>query len=858
MDTTVGLHVQSHTSATTGQPRRGAAGLPYFPALDGIRALAVIAVLFYHAGLNIWGGFLGVESFFVLSGFLITALLRAEWQQSGRVDLRAFWMRRARRLLPALFLMLAGTVVLANVVLDRPAVGLRDDILAALGYVMNWRLVLSNQSYFDPSVRPPLLQNLWSLAVEEQFYFAWPLLFIAGMRFLRPAGLLLATIATAFASALLMALLYQPGFDPSRIYYGTDTRVAGLLLGAALAMVWAPWRDQARPRRGLGPLLDTAGLLAGAGLISAYLWLYEYHPLLYRGGFAMTAFGTAVVVAASTHPRACLVPAILGWRPLRWIGQRSYGIYLWHWPIFIVTQPYRDVPIGGWPLVALRLAIVGAVAALSYRFVELPARGGAIGRGWRTVCAGWRTFDRGRVIPSLPLRWLRFPVVSTLLLFTATCSSLPDPVAGPAAPSAATVTPQAGDVASSAPPTTTPALSPTVAPATGLAPATAVAPPAGETAPTTETTPADTPPAGAVLEPFHTDLAAELQHVLDDTVADGTIPGAVLAVNIAGHETWLGAAGIANRSDGRPMEPGMNVRIASLSKMFTAVVVLQLVQEGKIGLDQTIDTWMGALVPDGNRITVRHLLSHTSGLYDYLEDRRLRDQVYQGLNRTWTPEELVGYAVQFPPSFQAGAEGQWDYSSTNYVTLGMIVERATGNTLAQEMRRRIFDPLQLEYTFFAPDEAVQGVEATGYSGADDMTDVSMSFAYATANIVSTVDDVQRFSRALHDGQLLGPETLAAMYSFVSGNGSYNMPDLEYGLGIMRNRLPVGPRPDGSPRDAAASTAMGHIGGYAGFRASVWTAPDSGITIALGVNQAATDPNELATKVWDVILTGLGR
>jgi peptidoglycan/LPS O-acetylase OafA/YrhL len=187
--------------------------------------------------LEVRGGFLGVESFFTLSGYLITALLLAEWRRDGGIHLGAFWQRRALRLLPALFLLLGGVLVFAYWLLPGETTALPGDTLAALGYVMNWRLIASGQSYFDPMARPPLLQHLWSLAVEEQFYLLWPLLFLAGMRLLGVRRLAVLLLAAAVGSAVLMALLYEPGADPSRVYYGTDTRAGGLLLGAALALV---------------------------------------------------------------------------------------------------------------------------------------------------------------------------------------------------------------------------------------------------------------------------------------------------------------------------------------------------------------------------------------------------------------------------------------------------------------------------------------------------------------------------------------------------------------------------------------------------------------------------------------------
>jgi D-alanyl-D-alanine carboxypeptidase len=234
------------------------------------------------------------------------------------------------------------------------------------------------------------------------------------------------------------------------------------------------------------------------------------------------------------------------------------------------------------------------------------------------------------------------------------------------------------------------------------------APPTATIAATSTAEPA---PTEVTLAPFDPALAAKLQQVLDRTVADGTIPGAVLSVQIPGAEPWVGASGVRDRRTKEPMEPTTNVRIASISKIFTAVVVLQLVEEGTIQLDQPIATWLPDLVPNGDRITVHNLLQHTSGLYDYLEDRNFVNRTYREPDRIFAPRELVEFATQFPPLFRAGAKGAWDYSSTNFVLLGMIAEQATGNTLAHEMRQRIFEPLGLEQTFFVPDETIAGIQA---------------------------------------------------------------------------------------------------------------------------------------------------
>ncbi len=364
-------------------------------------------------------------------------------------------------------------------------------------------------------------------------------------------------------------------------------------------------------------------------------------------------------------------------------------------------------------------------------------------------------------------------------------------------------------------------------------------------------------PTPTVVPPLDPAIAAELQRVLDETVADGYIPGAVLAVTIPGYQPWGGASGVADRQQGLPMEPATRVRIASLSKIFTAVTVLLLVEEGRINLDAPIATALPGLLAKGDRITPRQLLNHRTGLYDFLEDRNFLTQAYLDPNRVFAPAELVAYAEQFAPMFEPGTPGAWDYSSTNFVILGMLVEQVTGRSLAQEMRERIFAPLGLEHTFFAPDEPIVG-QARGYSREIDQTNVAMSFAFATANLVSSADDVRRFAEALFGGRLLKPETLSAMYGFVSGYGQYNMPALEYGLGLMRNQLPVGPAANGLPRPPEVTTVLGHIGGFGGFRSALWHAPESGITIALSVNQAAMDPNTLATSVFDTILTLQGR
>jgi peptidoglycan/LPS O-acetylase OafA/YrhL len=380
-------------------------GQRYVPGLDGLRAIAVLVVIAYHEQFG-WapGGLLGVGVFFTLSGYLITDLLLGQWAADGRLGLGGFWLRRARRLLPALCVLLA--VVSAWVTLfDRSQLAsLRGAVPAAAGYVSNWYLIAAHSSYFSRFAPPAPLDHLWSLAVEEQFYLLWPWLLVAGLACLprgraRAAGppgkpaptrvpwLALPVLGLAAASAAAMAAFYQPGFDPTRVYEGTDTRAAGLLIGAALALVWPSRRRAAasgraapagRPATSL--LVDGAGL-AGLGVIGLMVWrVGQYSPFAYRGGIAVLSVATAAAVAAAVDPGS-LTGTVLGWRPLRWVGVRSYGIYLWHYPVIVLTSP----PSGAedLPRAALQTAASITLAALSWRFVEEPVRRGALARLWR-------------------------------------------------------------------------------------------------------------------------------------------------------------------------------------------------------------------------------------------------------------------------------------------------------------------------------------------------------------------------------------------------------------------------------------------------------------------------------------------
>jgi peptidoglycan/LPS O-acetylase OafA/YrhL len=376
---------EERTTAVTGR---------HLPALNGLRALAVIGVVAYHLQLG-WasGGYLGVDLFFVLSGFLITTLLLEEWVGSSRINLGAFWGRRARRLLPALFLVvgaLALYVVVnalfggpgANGLIDLP--GLRGDAISTLLYVNNWHAIFAHQSYFAQFSTPSPLQHTWSLAIEEQFYLVWPLvllllLHVARHRW-RATGVVL-TVTLGVLSSVLMAVLFDPGTDPSRVYFGTDTRLFDLMAGATVAFIAAS-RPQPNPRaRGIlhavGPL---AAVVLGVFWVKAGTAGGLPTNFMFEGGFLICAGLAALVVADARLVEPGRFSRGLAWRPLHFIGTISYGIYLWHWPVIVYLNASRT-GLSAWPLDLLRIAVTLAVSTASYYLVERPIRL-AHPRGW--------------------------------------------------------------------------------------------------------------------------------------------------------------------------------------------------------------------------------------------------------------------------------------------------------------------------------------------------------------------------------------------------------------------------------------------------------------------------------------------
>jgi peptidoglycan/LPS O-acetylase OafA/YrhL len=380
-----------------------ASKLSYIPALDGVRGVAIIVIMGYHGGVFLTnGGFYSLDTFFALSGFLITSLLIAEWRRSSTVRLRAFWARRARRLVPGLLVLLLG-VALYNAYLVPSGMypHLRSDGLSTLFYFANWHFIAIGSNYFNQTGFTSPLLHTWSLAVEEQFYLVWPLAFLVILKLWRSLRVLLVVcVVGALASTGEMAVLYSPA-NVNRVYYGTDTRAQSLLVGAALATALALWADRrtgvggprSEVRDGRSPttragrtVLLVVGVLGVLG--SAALWtLVSFNDAFaFRGGFLLASLATTAVLLSVSCFQESLLARCLSFAPLRYVGRISYGMYLWHFPLFLYVDDART-GLSGFSLFGVRAAATVAIATVSFYVVERPVRQGGLLRGWRSWVA---------------------------------------------------------------------------------------------------------------------------------------------------------------------------------------------------------------------------------------------------------------------------------------------------------------------------------------------------------------------------------------------------------------------------------------------------------------------------------------
>jgi len=358
-------------------------GIRYIPAIDGLRAVAVIAVLLYHLGISwIPGGFLGVDLFFVISGYVITRLLLDSIQQSGGLDLRAFYIARIRRLLPPLLFMIITTALFVSLWAPDTIKRFLTDAPFSIFGAMNWWLVFRHTDYFEAIGRPPLLQHTWSLGVEAQFYLLWPLILLLVLRFLgknKIPGTALLIAAFSGFSLLLLSLRVdsENAAQVSHVYFGTDTHSIGLFLGAALAVKWVPQNLSEEVNKKAQDFIDGIGIFGFLGILATFLFINESDPTLYKIAFPLAGIFGCAIITSVVHPASRFAP-ILSSRFMVWIGERSYAIYLWHWIIFQITRPAFDLEGSPWALFTLRILIVFALSDISLRLVELPIRTGAL------------------------------------------------------------------------------------------------------------------------------------------------------------------------------------------------------------------------------------------------------------------------------------------------------------------------------------------------------------------------------------------------------------------------------------------------------------------------------------------------
>ena len=356
-------------------------GIQHIPAIDGLRAIAVTAVIFYHLGFTwIPGGFLGVDLFFVISGYVITRLLLDSIARSGGLDLRGFYKARARRLLPPLLFMIVVTAFYISIWAQDSVKRFLTDTPFSLTGVMNWWLVFKEQDYFEAIGRPPLLQHTWSLAVESQFYLIWPVLLLLILKRFGKKVIPIAALSIALFSGtalFLVSLQLDATSTVSHVYFGTDTHSIGLFLGAALAVSWIPQNFKSEVSTRAQNFIDFIGVFGLVGILGSFLLIDASSPTAYKIAFPLAAIFGAAIITSIVHPASRFAP-ILQNRVLLWIGERSYAIYLWHWVVFQITRPRVDIDGQDWALIALRILVVLALADISLKLVELPIRSGRV------------------------------------------------------------------------------------------------------------------------------------------------------------------------------------------------------------------------------------------------------------------------------------------------------------------------------------------------------------------------------------------------------------------------------------------------------------------------------------------------
>jgi len=366
----------------------GKIGIRHISSIDGLRAIAVTAVVLYHLGISwIPGGFLGVDLFFVISGYVITRLILDSINQSSALDLRAFYAARIRRIYPGLIFMIICTILFIGVWAPEAIKRFLADLPFVLTGSMNWSLVARNQDYFESIGRPPLLQHTWSLAVELQYYLIWPLILLAVLKYFGKKNIARFALIIAMVSGIVLFLVsYQLDHantqQVSHIYFGTDTHSIGLFLGSALAVSWIPQNLSADIEKRAQDVIDAIGVIGLLGLIATFLFIDEKNANLYQIAFPLAGIFGCLVIISLVHPASRFAPLISS-APFRWIGQRSYGIYIWHWVIFQVTRPSVDLTGETWALYLARVLLVLALADISLRWVEIPFRQGIVQNWFR-------------------------------------------------------------------------------------------------------------------------------------------------------------------------------------------------------------------------------------------------------------------------------------------------------------------------------------------------------------------------------------------------------------------------------------------------------------------------------------------